>query len=182
LILICAGAGGHAGVASPMALVPKIRSFFSGSVVLAGAMGDGRSLLAAQALGADLGYMGTRFLATKESLAVKEYKDMIVKADSGPAPSFMPVAYSDSVSGINANFLRDSLAQNGIPDPDGKDKVIGGPKGSEDWISDKESKAWKDIWSAGQGVMNIDDVPSVAKLVDRLEGEYKAAKRELASL
>ncbi|KAI9034489.1 2-nitropropane dioxygenase, NPD [Hyaloraphidium curvatum] len=173
LILVCAGAGGHAGVASPFALVQRIREFFDGTVVLAGAMSDGRSLLAARALGADLAYMGTRFLATKEAAAQERYKQMIVEADAGPPPTFMPVTYTDRVSGIPANFLRASLEEHGISDS--------GPKGeaSEDWISNSESKAWKDIWSAGQGVMNIHDVPSIAELVDRLEKEYLGARKQL---
>lgn len=93
----------------------------------------------------------------------------------------MPVAYTDRVSGIPANFLRESLQQHGIPDPDAKDKTAAtAPKGSEEeWLNNSESKAWKDIWSAGQGVMNIQDIPSVAELVDRLEKEYKEARKSL---
>ncbi|RKO90664.1 hypothetical protein BDK51DRAFT_15583 [Blyttiomyces helicus] len=117
LIAVCAGAGGHAGVMSPFALVPKLREFYQGPICLAGALSNGASIRAAQVLGADLAYMGTRFIATQESMAEEAYKRMIVDSKNGPAPTYLPVIYTDKISGVNANFLRKSLERAGL-DPD----------------------------------------------------------------
>lgn len=161
LILVCAGAGGHAGTASPFALLDEVRSFFKGTVILAGSITTGRHIAAARMMGADLAYMGTRFIATRESRAVEDYKRMI--GDSALAD----IVYTDSVSGVNANFMRQSLEAAGL-DPQNLP-----PKKELDMAG--EAKAWKDIWSAGQGVGGVSDVPAAADLVGRLREEYAAA-------
>ncbi|MHA6525786.1 NAD(P)H-dependent flavin oxidoreductase [Tessaracoccus sp. G1721] len=153
LVLVSAGAGGHAGAVNPFALVASVRPWFDGTILLAGGLSTGADVAAARAMGADLAYLGTRFLATRESLAADGYKDMVVA--SGAAD----VVYTPAVSGIPANFLTASLAASGI-DP------AGPPAEHED------VKAWRDVWSAGHGVAAISDVPAVAELVDRLEAEY----------
>lgn len=155
---------------------------FSGSLVLGGAITDGRGVRAAQALGADYAYMGTRFIATKESMASQEYKvlemfkkkEMCIKSKTGPPPTFSPVVYTSKISGVGANFLRDSLSRVGM-DPDNPTNL-----GKEDFskldAGDKaKGKAWKDIWSAGHGVLNMHDIPSVQDLTVNLENEYKEA-------
>ncbi|KAI9187787.1 hypothetical protein H9P43_002178 [Blastocladiella emersonii ATCC 22665] len=178
LIAVCAGAGGHAGAASPFALVPQLRARFGDSVLLVagGAISDGATVRAAQTLGADLAYMGTRFIATRESMADDGYKRMLTTAKEGPAPSFLPTVYTDKVSGVYANFLRDSLVQAGV-DPD---KLAAAAHVEEDFskMSASESRAWKDIWSAGHGVLNIHDTLPTQELVDRLAQEYEAAVRD----
>ncbi|KAI8905971.1 2-nitropropane dioxygenase, partial [Gorgonomyces haynaldii] len=177
LIAVCAGAGGHAGLVSPFAFVPQLREEgFKGVICLAGSIGDGRGIKAAQVLGADAAYMGTRFIATKESQAVLEYKQMIVDSKTGPSPSFLPITYTDKISGVNANFLLDSLLKNGL-DPK---KISRDDLGAEDFSqlhADGKTRgsAWKDIWSAGHGVLNIHDIPTVETLVKRLKREYDQA-------
>jgi nitronate monooxygenase len=171
LIAVCAGAGGHAGVGSPFALVAEIREFFAGTVLLAGALSHGRHVAAAQALGADLAYMGTRFIATRESQADAGYKGMIVESRA------QDIVYTDAVSGIPANFLGPSLTDNGYDVAALAKQGLG--QGQLKPIDD-EVKAWKTIWSAGQGVGQIEDVPPTSDLVDRLEREYRAALAELA--
>ncbi|HEX6959606.1 MAG TPA: nitronate monooxygenase family protein [Ferrovibrio sp.] len=171
LILVCAGAGGHAGTLSPFALVSEVRRFFSGPLVLSGAIANGRSILAAQAMGADLAYMGTRFIATQEANAVPEYKQMLVDTAASD------IVYSSLFTGVHGNYLKPSIAKAGL-DPDNlpeadKSKMSFGSGGSS------KSKAWRDIWGAGQGVGSIDDIPSVADLVARLKREYDAARAEL---
>ncbi len=154
LVLVAAGAGGHAGALSPFALMASVRPWFDGVILLAGALSSGADVAAARAMGADLAYLGTRFLATRESMAPDGYRDLVVA--SGAAD----VVYTPAVSGIPANFLAPSLAAAGI-DP------AGPPAEHED------VKAWRDVWSAGHGVAAITDVPTVAELVDRLEHEYR---------
>jgi len=170
LILVCAGAGGHAGTLSPFAFVRQVREFFSGPLVLAGAISDGAGIAAAQALGADLAYLGTRFIACEESLAPAGYKAMIVQSEA------RDIIYTPAISGIHANFMRHSLIAAGL-DPEHLP-----PPGAHDFGAelDGETKAWRDIWSAGQGVGGIHDVPSVASLVDRLEREWRACVADLA--
>jgi nitronate monooxygenase len=160
IICVTAGAGGHAGIANPFALVAEIRSFFKGAILLAGSINTGSDILAAKIMGADFAYMGTRFIATRESLASEEYKKMITES------AIEDVIYTDSISGVNANFLKKSIEKAGV-DPTK-------PKGSEDF-SDLHagSAAWKDIWSAGQGVTGIKDIPSVSEMVARLQKEYQ---------
>lgn len=165
LILVCAGAGGHAGTLSPFALLPEVRRFFDGTILLAGCISDGRSVAAARMLGADFAYMGTRFIATHEAMGPENYKSMIV--DTAAAD----IVYTDAISGIPANFLEPSLRQAGL-DPAHLPTKAEIDLGTE---LDTESKAWKDIWSAGQGVGTIDDIVSTSDLVERTRAEYVAA-------
>jgi nitronate monooxygenase len=171
LILVCAGAGGHAGTLSPFALLPEVRRFFKGTIALSGAIATGKGILAAQALGADLAYLGTRFIATREANAKDEYKSMIV----GSAAS--DIIYTNLFTGVHGNYLKPSLAAAGL-DPDDlpvadKTKMNFGSGGN------MKAKAWRDVWGSGQGVGSIDDVPDVAELVARLESEYRTAAAEL---
>jgi len=167
LILVCAGAGGHAGTLSPFALLPEIRKFFGGTILLAGALSDGRAIAAAQMLGADLAYFGTRFIATAESQAVEGFKQMIVDSAA------KDIIHTSAISGIPGSFLRPSIEDAGF-DPDYLPEKGAGQVEFGDNMNE-ERKAWRDVWSAGQGVGQIDDVPSVAELVARLKREYKAA-------
>lgn len=176
IILVTAGAGGHAGLINPFTLVPQVREFFDSTIILAGTLSNGRAIRAAQVLGADLAYMGTRFIATKEANADDDYKQMIVQ--SGP----LDIVYTDKVSGIKGNFIVSSLAAAGI-EVEGLAKPEIGfgklrDKREEDRAenqTEEEAKAWKEVWSAGQGVGEIHDIPSVAELVARLKEEYDEA-------
>ncbi len=161
IIAVCAGAGGHAGLTSPFALLSEIRSFFRGTLVLSGALATGSDLAAARVMGADLGYMGTRFIATRESMAPDAYKNMIVSASAAD------ILYTSAISGVNANFLRPSIVAAGL-DPDDL------PHHAQLDMKD-EARAWKNVWSAGQGVDAITDVPSAAELCGRLSVEYRNA-------
>ncbi len=171
LIAVAAGAGGHAGTLSPFALVQEIREWFDGPLLLAGAIATGGGILAAQAMGADMAYIGSPFIATREARAVEGYKQMIV--DSNAAD----VVYSNYFTGIHGNYLKGSITATGM-DPDALpvadpskmdfDQAVSGPK------------AWKEIWGAGQGVGAVKAVVRVAELVDRLECEYRAARQRLA--
>jgi nitronate monooxygenase len=166
LILVCGGAGGHAGVMNPFALLPQVREFWNGTIALAGAISDGRAVRAAQVLGADFAYVGTRFIATKESMARPDYKDMIVAADA------TDIVYTPAFSGIPANMLAPSIAAAGLDPknlPEKKEINLGAELNAE-------HKAWRDIWSAGQGVGSIHDNPGIADLVARMQREYDAAK------
>ena len=168
LILVCAGAGGHAGFLSPFAFVHEVRKIYDGTIILAGALSTGRQIKAALTLGADIAYLGTRFIATQEAHADERYKTMIV--DSAAADTI----HTPYFSGIPANYLRPSLVAAGF-DPDNLGE---NPTGGSLGIDGKEksgAKAWRDIWSAGQGVGAIEDVPSVADLVDRLKADFDAA-------
>ena len=169
LVLVCAGAGGHAGMLSPFALVREVRRFFDGPIALSGAITDGAGVLAAQAIGADFAYIGTRFIATREANAVDTYKQMIVKSSAAD------ILYTPFFSGVHGNYLKPSVAAAGL-DPDHLPSV---DKSSMNFASDRPAKAWKDIWGAGQGVGNIDDVPATAELVDRLIKEYGQAGARL---
>ncbi|HWQ39308.1 MAG TPA: nitronate monooxygenase family protein [Burkholderiales bacterium] len=170
LVLVCAGAGGHAGTLSPFALVREVRRFFDGPIALSGAITDGAGVLAAEAIGADFAYIGTRFIATREARASEAYKQMIV--DSGAAD----IVYTPYFSGVHGNYLRKSIAAAGL-DPD---NLPAADKSKMNFGANRERpKAWKDIWGAGQGVGNIDDVPSAAKLIERLQREYLAARARL---
>jgi nitronate monooxygenase len=171
LILVCAGAGGHAGMLSPFALVPEVRQFFKGTIVLSGALSSGRSILAAQAVGADLAYIGTRFIATEEANASEHYKRMIVETKASD------IVYTPLFTGVNGNYLKPSVAAAGL-DPENlptadKSKMNFGSGGN------MKTKAWRDIWSAGQGVGSVHDAPTVAALVARLEEEYRSARMSL---
>lgn len=172
LILVCAGAGGHAGTLSPFALLPEIRRIFKGPIALAGAIANGQSILAAQALGADFAYMGTRFIATQEANAVDAYKQMLVDTRAED------IVYSSLFTGVPGNYLKPSIAAAGM-DPD---NLPSADKSKMDFGSGGNSaaKAWRDIWGAGQGVGSIDSVPSVAALVDQLKAEYREAREDIA--
>jgi Dioxygenases related to 2-nitropropane dioxygenase len=170
LIAVAAGAGGHAGTLSPFALIQEIRQWFDGPLLLAGAIATGGGILAAQAMGADMAYIGTPFIATREARAVDGYKQMIV--DSNAAD----IVYSNYFTGVHGNYLKGSVTAMGL-DPDALpvadptkmdfDQAVTGPK------------AWKEIWGAGQGVGALKEVVSTAELVDRLDAEYQAARSRL---
>ncbi len=171
LIPVAAGAGGHAGVTSPFALMREIREWFDGPVALSGSIAHGASVLAAQAMGADFGYIGSAFIATKEANAVEGYKDNIVEAKAAD------IVYSDLFTGVSGNYLRQSIERAGM-DPNNL------PKGDISTMNfgsggNSEAKAWKDIWGSGQGIGAIKEVQSVAEFVDQLEAEYRAAKASL---
>jgi len=172
LILVCAGAGGHAGMLSPFALVREMRRFFKGPIALSGSITDGAGVLAAEAIGADFAYIGTRFIACREANAPEAYKQMIV--DSKAAD----VLYTPYFTGVHGNYLKPSIVASGL-DPDNLPAV---DKTKMDFGSDRDKpKAWKQIWGAGQGVGNIGDSPPVRELVARLQREYEAARAHLAS-
>jgi nitronate monooxygenase len=172
IIAVCAGAGGHAGVLSPFALVKQIREVYPGTIILSGAMSSGADVLAARALGADLAYLGTRFIATDEGNAPAEYKQMLI--DSGAED----IVYTSLFSGVNGNYLRGSVAHAGLdpehlPEAD-KKKMNFGTGGNT------AAKAWRDIWSAGQSVSGIHDVEAVDALVARMEREYATARESFS--
>ncbi|RQH04733.1 NAD(P)H-dependent flavin oxidoreductase [Paraburkholderia dinghuensis] len=168
LILVAAGAGGHAGTTSPFALVGEVRRLFDGPIVLSGAIANGGSILAAQAMGADLAYMGTRFIATQEAHAVEGYKRAILSAKAAD------IVYTNLFTGVHGNYIRESIVNAGL-DPDA---LPDSDKSKMNFAGDK-SKAWKDIWGAGQGVGLMDDIPSVAELVARLRREYAETRSRL---
>ena len=172
IIAVCAGAGGHAGVLSPFALVKQIREVYPGTIILSGAMSSGADVLAARALGADLAYLGTRFIATDEGNAPPEYKQMLI--DSGAED----IVYTSLFSGVNGNYLRGSVAHAGL-DPDhlpeaDKTKMNFGTGGNS------AAKAWRDIWSAGQSVSGVHDIEAVDALVARMEREYATARESFS--
>ena len=172
LILVCAGAGGHAGMLSPFALVSEVRRFFAGTIILSGALTRGEHVLAAQAMGADLAYIGTRFIATTEARASDEYKRMIVESAAAD------IVYSDLFSGVRGNYLRGSIVASGL-DPD---NLPAGDKSTMKFGSggSSKAKAWRDIWGAGQGVGSIDRVASTREVVEDLCREYEAARVRLS--
>lgn len=170
LIAVCAGAGGHAGNLNPFALVNELRRIHAGTLVLAGAITNGAGVLAAEAMGCDLAYLGTRFIATKESMAVEGYKKMIVDSSSGD------IIYTPLFSGVHGSYLAGSIRKAGL-DPA---NLPASETPGEYRNRDARPKTWKEIWGAGQGVGNIDDLPTVAELVDRLEAEYLAARRRIS--
>lgn len=167
IIAVSAGAGGHAGTVSPFALVSEIRRIFDGTILMAGAINTGAQILAARVAGADLAYMGTRFIATREAMVSEAFKDMIL------ASAAADIVYTSAISGVNANFLRPSIVAAGL-DPDNLK-----PHGALDMAS--EAKAWKTVWSAGQGVGGIDAVLPAAELCDQLAREYRAAVEAVAA-
>lgn len=176
LILVAAGAGGHAGGLSPFALVGEVRKIFAGPVVLSGSISTGSAVLAANAMGADFAYMGTRFIASQEAHASEAYKLAIVEANASD------IVYTDYFTGILGNYIKKSIENAGL-DPN---HLPAGDPGAFAKLSQENkdggaSKAWKDIWGAGQGVGLIDNVPTVAQIVDTLEQEYRDAKKSLLS-
>ncbi len=172
LILVAAGAGGHAGTINPMTLVAEIKRFYHKTIILSGCISTGRDIASAMQMGADLAYMGTRFIITSESMANDNYQKMIEDSTASD------VVYTAAISGVHANFLGDSLKAAGITQEDLKKdtKVDFGKE------LDTEAKAWKTIWSAGQGVATIDDTISVEELVNRLKTEFKEAIDEQIKL
>lgn len=174
IIAVCAGAGGHAGVLSPFALVKQIREFFLGTIILAGAMSTGADVLAAQALGADLAYLGTRFIATTEANASAQYKQMLIEARAED------IVYTSLFSGVAGNYLKASIARTGL-DPENL-PVADKSKMSFSTSDGRELKAWRDILSAGQSVSGIHEVLPTAVLVERLAAEYAAARARLIEL
>ncbi|MAK51468.1 nitronate monooxygenase family protein [Marinobacter sp.] len=174
IIAVAAGAGGHAGTINPFVLVHEIREVFDGTILLAGGLSHGEDLLAAQALGADLAYLGTRFINTFESQADEAYRNMIIEAVSGD------IIHTPAVSGVPASFMRQSLEAAGFP----MDKLNQAGEinyGEKLKPIDDEAKAWKTVWSAGQGVSQIHDVLTVPELVSRLSEEYRNARERLLS-
>ncbi|PCM44695.1 NAD(P)H-dependent flavin oxidoreductase [Marinobacter sp. ANT_B65] len=172
LILVTAGAGGHAGTLSPFALLSEVRSFFDGPVILGGSITKGNHILSARVMGADLAYMGTRFIATQEANADQAYKDMIVQSSASD------VVYSNLFTGVHGNYLRGSIENAGL-DPDNlpssdKSKMSFGSKGSS------KSKAWRDIWGAGQGVGGISELTTVAQTAATLKDEYETALQNIS--
>lgn len=173
LIPVAAGAGGHAGTLSPFALMQEIREWFDGPVALSGSIACGRSILAAQAMGADFAYIGSPWIATKEARAVEGYKQAIVEGSASD------IVYSNLFTGVHGNYLRPSIVAAGL-DPDNlpesdPSKMNFGSGGNT------EAKAWKDIWGSGQGIGAVKAVESVAERVDKLEAEYNQARTELAA-
>jgi nitronate monooxygenase len=169
IIAVCAGAGGHAGTTSPFALVKEIREIFDGTIILSGSMSMGRDVLAAQIMGADLAYIGTRFIATQEANAPAGYKEMIVNSKSAD------IIYTSLFTGVRGSYLKGSIENAGM-DPD---NLPEGDKKKMNFGSGGSAKAWKDIWGAGQGVGAAHDIPPVADLVDRMEAEYEAVRAQI---
>ena len=175
LILVCAGAGGHAGTLNPMPFVAEIKKFFKKTILLSGCISNGRDVASALQMGADLAYMGTRFINTKESKAPEDYRKMIIESGAND------IVYTAAISGVSANFLRPSLEAMGI-----SEEMLSRPKkidfGNELSAMEKEAKAWSTIWSAGQGVTNISDNPSVEDLIFSMKKEFKTAIEAQQSL
>ena len=173
LILVAAGAGGHAGTQSPFALVQETREWFQGPVALSGCIARGDSVLAAQAMGADLGYIGSSFIATKEANAVDEYKNMVVDCDADD------IVYSNYFTGVSGNYLKPSISASGM-DPD---NLPDGDISAMQKITEQsnDSKAWKDIWGCGQGIGAVEHIEPVADRVARLADEYNAAKSRISA-
>lgn len=170
LIAVCAGAGGHAGMLSPFALIDELRAWWDGPLLLSGAIGNGRSVLAAQALGADLAYIGSAFIATHEARAPEGYKAAIVEASAAD------IVYTNLFTGVLGNYLRSSIVAAGL-DPD----HLPTSDASKMHFGSASTKAWRDIWGCGQGIGGIRAVTSVAELVDRLAAEYAAARQRLCA-
>lgn len=168
LILVAAGAGGHAGTLSPFALVGEVRKFFSGPIALSGSIATGDAILAAQAMGADFAYIGSRWLATRESNVADSYRDAIVESSAAD------IVYTNLFTGVHGNYLKKSILAAGL-DPDAL------PQSDKSAMSfgSGSAKAWRDIWGAGQGVGLMDDVPTTAEMVARLKREYDAARARL---
>ncbi|ARM86892.1 2-nitropropane dioxygenase protein [Rhizobium sp. CIAT894] len=171
LIAVAAGAGGHAGTLSPFALIQEIREWFDGPLLLAGAISTGGAILAAEAMGADMAYIGSPFIATQEARASEAYKQAIVEGAAGD------IVYSNYFTGIHGNYLKPSIVAAGM-DPD--NLPLADPSKMDFEQATGGAKAWKDIWGSGQGISAVKAVEPVEKLVDRLEAEYKAARARLA--
>jgi nitronate monooxygenase len=171
LILVCAGAGGHAGTLSPFALVSEVRKFYDGPIALAGSITHGGAILAAQAMGADFAYVGTRFIATREANAGENYKQALIDAAAND------IVYTPYFTGVHGNYLKQSIIASGLdpanlPERDKSAMNFGAASGA---------KAWKDIWGAGQGVGTIDEILPAAELIARMKEEYRTAQAKLCS-
>lgn len=164
IIAIGAGGGGHTGTIAHLALIPQIRRMFEGTIVLAGAVSTGAAIRAAEILGADLAYLGTRFIATQEAMAPRAYKEMLVRGNA------IDVIYTRGINGLPASWLKESIQSIGM-DPDN----LPIPEGRSTDHLPEDVKPWRDVWSGGQGIQLIHDIPSVAELVQRLQHEYIAA-------
>lgn len=176
LILVCAGAGGHAGTLSPFALVREVRAEFDKTIILSGSIADGYGVASALAVGADLAYMGTRFIATEEATADARYKEMLVESTADD------IVYTNLFSGVLGNYLKPSIAAagmdpNNLPTSD-KTRMNFGSGGSRESDGSNEAKAWRDIWSSGQGAGLIHEVPSVHDLVQSLREQYQQARED----
>lgn len=169
IIAVSAGAGGHAGQLNPFAFLQELRAMFDGTLVLSGAMSNGAQIAAARAAGADMAYLGTRFIAVKESMASEDYKQMVLGAEA------KDILYTNAISGVNGNFLKPSLAAAGL-DPDNLP-----PFDAELKLGEGKRRRWVNIWSAGHGVGAVKDVPTTAELCARLTREYRDAIRALAA-
>ena len=169
VIAVCSGAGGHAGTTSPFALVKEIREVYDGTIILSGSMSKGSDALAAQAMGADLAYFGTRFIATEEGNAPAAYKEMIVNSKSAD------IIYTPLFTGVSGSYLRGSIEKAGL-DPE---NLPHASKDTMNFSSGGEAKAWRDIWGAGQGVGSMHDIPATRELVLRMEQEYREASKRL---
>ncbi len=169
LILVAAGAGGHAGTLNPFAFITAVKEFWNGYTILAGSISNGKDILAAQIMGADIVYMGTKFIPTIESAAFEEYKQMLVDS------TIEDVVYTDAISGVHANFLKPSLIKNNL---DPKNLMS---KDTIDFSHMDELKAWRDVWSAGHGVSSIKSIDSVTNVVKKLKEEYVEAKSNLTT-
>lgn len=172
LIAVATGAGGHAGTLSPFALVQEIREWFDGPLLLAGAIANGGSILAAQAMGADMAYIGSPFIATREARATEAYKQAIVEAHAND------IVYSNYFTGVHGNYLKASIIASGL-DPD--NLPVADPSKMDFAAASTGAKAWKDIWGAGQGVGAVKAIEPVSALVDRLAQEYAAAKQRVCA-
>ena len=168
LIAVAAGAGGHAGTLSPFALIQEIRQWFDGPLLLSGAIANGGAVLAAQAMGADIAYVGSPFIATQEARAADDYKQMIVESKAAD------IVYSNLFTGVHGNYLKGSVRAQGM-DPDNL------PESDPSKMDFGSAKAWKNIWGCGQGIGAVDSVVPAAELVDRLAREYAAAKQKLCA-
>ena len=169
LILVAAGAGGHAGALSPFALVGEVRKFFKGPIALSGSIATGDAILAAQAMGADFAYIGSRWLATQESNVTEGYREAIVESNAAD------IVYTNLFTGVHGNYLKKSIVNAGL-DPEAL------PESDKSKMSfgSSTAKAWRDIWGAGQGVGMMNDIPTTAEMVERLKAEYHAARARLA--
>lgn len=170
LIAVAAGAGGHTGAQSPFALIQEIREWFDGPLLLSGAIANGNAILAAQAAGADLAYIGSAFIATEEANAQAGYKQMVVEGDASQ------IVLTNFITGVHGNYLRESLVNGGL-DPD--NMPVADPSKMDFSAGSSRPKAWKDIWGAGQGIGAVKQVVPAAELVARLGNEYRAARQRL---
>jgi nitronate monooxygenase len=175
LILVCAGAGGHAGTLNPMPFISEVKQFFKKTIILSGCISNGRDIASALQMGADLAYMGTRFINTKESKASEEYRKMIINSGASD------IVYTAAISGVSANFLRPSLEAMGITE-----EMLSSTKkidfGKELSAAESEAKAWSTLWSAGQGVTSIQDNPAVKELIEQMKDDFIRAIKAQSKL